>query len=384
MTDVVFLVARIDSKTGGMERQALQLASALQRNGCQIFFVTCAYWGWMRTKGLGVKGTVGAFPVYRVPIFRGWRRLNACLYWLGALFFLVLSRSHYNIIHAHELHSSGVIACFGKILMASKRVVIKAPSLGERIGDLAALRRLPASRFFLSLVLRKADLVVGVTAAIRRELEDAGFTRVTAIPNGVDTVRFCPPSGATRQRLKAELLGGRENLPVVLFVGRLGQEKNLPVLLKSVQFLTTRVLLLVIGEGSQRTELETLAEQLPDYQQVMFWGAAERVERFFQVADVFVLPSFSEGLPNVLLEAMSCGVASIGSDIPGIAAVIDDGVNGCLFRQGAEELTIKLDQVLADEKYRNQLSRKARETVLERFSIGTIANKYQKLYLSSE
>ena len=384
MSNVVFLVARIDSKTGGMERQALQLASALEREGCNIFFITCAYWSWMKSSGLEVKGKVGTFPVYRVPIFRGWRRLNACLYWLGALFFLVLSRSSYTIIHAHELHSSGVIACFSKLLLGAKKVVVKVPSLGEQVGDLAALMRLPVSRFLLSLVQRQADLVVGVTVEVCRELEDAGFTRVTVIPNGVDVVRFSPCGEDRKLQLRAEFLGDRKDFPVVLFVGRLGPEKNVSTLLKSLEFLETSALLLVVGDGVQRAELESLALLLPAGKQVVFWGAADRVERFFQIADAFVLPSLSEGLPNVLLEAMSCQVTSIGSEIPGIAAVIDDGVNGCLFRQGAEELAIKLGQVLADEERRTQLSRKARETVLERFSIEKVARAYQRFYVSPE
>ena len=363
-----------------MERQARQLASALKGQNCQIFFVTCAYWSWMRLRGLAVKGTVSDFTVYRVPIFRGWPRLNAVLYGGGALWLLVLLRSRYSIIHAHELHSSGVIACFCKLLMTSKRVIIKDPAPGKSIGDLANLRRLPASRFLFSLIRRQADTLVGVTREVRQELEAASFTRVRVIPNGVDTARFGPLDSEDRRQLKAELLGNLRHLPVVLFVGRLGPEKNLSVLLESVKSLKIKVLLLIVGDGILRPELERVSRESRSDQRVVFWGTADRVERFFQIADAFALPSLTEGFPNALLEAMSCGVPSIGSDIPGIRVMIKDGVNGYLFRQDARELGDKLNRIFADQGLRNRFSRAARKTIVERFSIHTIAREYRRLY----
>ena len=77
---------------------------------------------------------------------------------------------------------------------------------------------------------------------------------------------------------------------------------------------------------------------------------------------------------------MSCGVPSIGSDIPGIRVMIKDGVNGYLFRQDARELGDKLNRIFADQGLRNRFSRAARKTIVERFSIHTIAREYRRLY----
>jgi glycosyltransferase involved in cell wall biosynthesis len=363
-----------------MERQAVQLASALRDRQYRIFFVTCAYWDWMKTERLSVKGTLDGFGVYRVPLFRKWRRLNAILYLFGALVFLVLSRARYAIIHAHELHSSGPIACLCKALMPSKKVVIKTTSAGEWVGDLANLGRLPAARWLRRLIARKADALVGVSPQVCRELTDAGFQRVQAIPNGVDTERFTPLDPVQRLALKRELLGERDGERVILYVGRLGLEKNLSVLLEATARLEVNSLLLIVGDGDLEQDLKRRSYELGIEHRVIFWGAAERVERFYQIADVFVLGSLTEGSPNALLEAMSTAVPCVGAAIPGITAVITDGVNGCLFQRGPAELAVKLTQVLSDQSLWSALSQAGRRHVLEQFSLDRTASAYVSLY----
>ena len=380
-TNVLFLVARIDSRTGGMEQQALQLASALQRRNCRIFFVTAAYWDWMSGDRLPLEGTVGGFTVYRIPIFRTWRRLNALLYVVGALFLLVRHRTRYSVIHAHGLYSSGLIACVGKLLMPSKKVVIKAGAGGSWLGDVAHLRRLPASRVLRAVVRRCADVLVGVSPQVCRELHEAGLGRVEALANGVDTGRFAPLAPAEAARLKVGLLGPDTGRPVVLFVGRLGAEKNVSVLLQSLEFVRTPVTLVIAGEGELRPALETQAAAAPERHHVRFLGTVEHIEQVYQIADAFVLPSLTEGSPNVLLEAMSTGVPSIGSDIPGIRAVITDELTGCIFKQ-PHDLAAQLERVLTDRDLAGRLSLAARQHVRERFSLDAVADQYRQIYSS--
>ena len=380
---VLFLVARIDSQTGGMERQALQLASALAARGHEVLFVTAAYRDWMQEQRLRIRGTRDGFPVYRVPILRGWRRLNAALYCAGGVFLLVLLRARYAIIHAHELHSSGLVGVFAKAWLPSKRLVIKVPAVGPWIGDLANLRRLPGAGALLSLVRKHADALVAVSANLGAELRDAHLPNVHVIPNGVDTEVFAPPSDVDRRKARRQVCGGGdEPRPVVLFVGRLGPEKNVPVLIDALKHVGHGVRLLIVGDGELRAALGEQAAAVPDRHTVDFCGAVSDVAPFYRAADVFVLPSLSEGSPNVLLEAMSCGIACIGAAIPGIRAVLDDERTGCLFTGGAEALASTLVRLINDDPLRSTFGMNARRAVLERFSISLIADQYSKLYSS--
>jgi glycosyltransferase involved in cell wall biosynthesis len=106
------------------------------------------------------------------------------------------------------------------------------------------------------------------------------------------------------------------------------------------------------------------------------------IEQYYRAADVFVLPSLREGLPNALLEAMACGLASIASRLPGVTdSVVTDGVDGLLVEPaGREALAAALGRLLGDADLRRRLGCAARQTVEARFSLPSIASRYISLY----
>jgi len=106
-------------------------------------------------------------------------------------------------------------------------------------------------------------------------------------------------------------------------------------------------MLLLVGAGDLREELEQYARTKNIQDQIVFWGTVSDVHRFYQIADVCILPSLSEGLPNALLEAMSCGVPPIGSEIVSIRSIIDHEYNGYLFQNDkAQEFGARNDRDL--------------------------------------
>ena len=108
------------------------------------------------------------------------------------------------------------------------------------------------------------------------------------------------------------------------------------------------------------------------------------IEKYYQASDVFVLPSNREGLPNVLLEAMACGLPVVASNLNGITDwIIKDGKNGFLFEPGdSNQLGEILLKVLDDDQLSQEVGLHARETVIKRFSMDTVANSYFNLYKS--
>jgi glycosyltransferase involved in cell wall biosynthesis len=193
-----------------------------------------------------------------------------------------------------------------------------------------------------------------------------GAGKVHLIPNGVDTARFSPAP--------------RPPNPVkrVLYVGRLSQEKNLSPLIAAVAKLDSRIdaRLVFIGQGPLRERLETEARMLGV--RTEFPGVIEHrlLPRYFTGADAFVLPSFTEGHPKALLEAMSCGVPCVASARGGNQSIIRDGETGLLFEpEDVDGLARRLERVLASEEPGRALAARAREEILRHYDLPALIQR---------
>lgn len=147
------------------------------------------------------------------------------------------------------------------------------------------------------------------------------------------------------------------SVPVVVSAGTLTKRKGLDVLIKSIAIVcsTRPVKLVILGEGHQRKVLEELIEGLGLRDSVRFFGAVENPLKYFRYSDVFVLSSYAEGLPNVLVEAMSAGCTVVSTKCPtGPAEVLQDGKYGYIVPMGdhvamAASILEALDHPIADD-----------------------------------
>ena len=187
--------------------------------------------------------------------------------------------------------------------------------------DVKLLDQFPARRRRTAEALTEANGVVAVSGDLRDRVVGLGVPagRVTVIYDGVDADVF-RPGGAAAARAAVDLPGGWPDAPVLLFVGNLVPVKGLDVLLRALAELKTPARLLLIGAGPERTTLERLAAGLGVASRVTFLGARpqDTLPDWYRAADLFVLPSRSEGVPNVLLEASACGTPWVASRVGGI------------------------------------------------------------------
>ena len=172
---------------------------------------------------------------------------------------------------------------------------------------------------------------------------------------------------------------GQESMTIVA-AGRLVHQKGFDLLLQSLTLCKKKWKLKVLGEGPERSKLEALTRDLSLDDQVEFVGQTSNPAKVFSSSALFVLSSRWEGFPNVLLEAMACGLPAVSFDCrSGPSEIIRDGVDGTLVKDGdVSGLARAIDALMLDESTRSNYSRRAVD-VLERFSVDKILNQWLKL-----
>ncbi len=169
----------------------------------------------------------------------------------------------------------------------------------------------------------------------------------------------------------------------LLYVGRLASVKGLPILFDSLSRLKStypNFSLTLIGDGSERLDLEKLANQLGLNSQIKFVGYKSQAEvrEYLQKTDVFVLPSFAEGVPVSLMESMAAGVPVVATQVGGISELVEDGVTGYIVPPGDPiSLAKKIELLLTDIQLRNKLGQASRIKIEKEFN--TIVET-EKLY----
>jgi len=175
----------------------------------------------------------------------------------------------------------------------------------------------------------------------------------------------------------------------LLYVGRLAAAKGMPILIKSMTALKLscpEIHLTVVGDGEDRAELEKRAQTLGLGDHIDFVGyqTPDAVREYLQVSDIFVMSSFAEGVPVVLMEAMMSGLPVVATQIAGVSELVEDEVNGFLVPPSdVGSLTQKIQMLLADESLRKRLGDRGQQKVSQEFNIYHEAKKLYQLIVSS-
>ncbi len=187
--------------------------------------------------------------------------------------------------------------------------------------------------------------------------DGSGNRRGWLIPNGV------PPVQVTEQTYK------RNGRPArLLHVGRLEKQKNQHILIEAVSMIERDFRLVIVGSGPLRHSLDERVDRHGLSDRVTFVESSQ-VDPYFADADIFVLSSDYEGLPLVILEAMSAGLPIVSTDVGGVCEAVSDGVSGFLTGRGdAQGLSEKLTRLIDDEDLRREFGREGRRIYLDRFT----------------
>jgi len=262
-------------------------------------------------------------------------------------------------------------------LLPRTKVVIREV-IGERYMEHNRYRDL-LYRWYLRLV-RSADRIVTQTAAVAERLTGEIHPRpgqVECIHNPVDVERLAAAAAQSTSPFQG---AG----PHVLAMGRLTQQKGFDLLLEAlarVRAAGVPARLTIVGVGELEAELVARAGTLGLAAVVDFVGFQEHPERFFAHADVFVLSSRYEGMPNVVLEALACSLPIIAFDCPhGVREIVRDGVNGRLVPpENVEALTTALLDLLRDPSTLARLRASAIESIRS-FSAPVVSARWNAIF----
>lgn len=191
------------------------------------------------------------------------------------------------------------------------------------------------------------------------------------LPNGVDTNKFRPYIKQNKNRI-----------PIILSIGRLETQKNYLELISSLSGLNCKMIL--IGEGSLKEKIKSLAKKLKIDLKIVPPKSNNKLPAIYNSCDIFILPSLTEGHPKVLIEAMACGKAVIGSRVGGIPDLIKNGKTGLLCGTKEDSIKSTVKHLLEETQLRENLGSNAREFVLKNFDLKKILKKEVDVLKSTE
>ncbi len=249
-------------------------------------------------------------------------------------------------------------------------------------------------RFDRRIPYNMVDHVVAATRVMAQSLEDLGVkTPITVIPNGVDVRRFQPIDSADARGHLRKKLGMDPQHKVVLSVGAIEPRKGVDILVEAFARVCRSdadAQLILAGPrydlnsdalATFHRRLEGIIADGDIRDRVRFLGTVENIHDYYRVADVFVLASRREGMPNAALEAMASGVPVIMTPFVGLSEEFgSQGREYLLTGWDPERLASDIEELLADEQHRHELGKKARRWAVETLDVNLSLDRYAALY----
>ena len=214
-----------------------------------------------------------------------------------------------------------------------------------------------------------------------------GFRRQQMLwmPNPVNVDDFSPGTVGEVAELRRKY-GLPSDSQIIIYVGRLSHEKGLPSLVRSFALAAGSVsgaMLILLGDGAMRGELEVLADGLGIGPRVRFAGRVDvaEVPDWLRTADLFSLVSPSEGFSCALAEAMAVGLPSVVTDIPANAQLVETEVHGIRAPFGDDQaIGAAMIRILSDAPLRNRMGAAARQRIVDNYSTASVVDRYESLF----
>ncbi len=279
----------------------------------------------------------------------------------------------FDLIDAHFVYPDG----FAAVLLG--KYFHKPVAVSARGSDINVYATFPMIRWMLKYTLNEAKTVIAVSQALKETISNLAIPsdKVFVVPNGVDAKKFYRiPKEAARSELDLP------NKRIILSVGNLTENKGFDMLIKAFARLSNEpwghdLFLIIVGDGTMRPQIESLIYSLRLSDKIMLAGAVphEKLNLWYNAADLFCLMSEREGWPNVLLEALACGVPVVATAVGGIPEIVCSDDIGMLTEREEAKIAESIRAALAKPWCVDQLLEYARK-----FSWDRVALQLQEIF----
>ncbi len=362
--------------TGGYEIAALRLSRALVQRGHTVEVVTeQRNKKWKKYEVLDGVIINRIFSVYKKKIHQ--LSFNSSL-----ISFLLVRGRKFDVFHLHQYGLTSAIVILVAKLM-KKKVVLKTTSTGSMgimnvFNDYKVKNMLEKSFYGI-------DGFIATSKSAVNEIKKIGISqdKIFMIPNGVDENIFIPLSLEEKIAIREKLKLNRDVFTAI-YCGRLSNAKNpLGVIdaWKKVLDKIPSAILLIVGDGEEK---EKFLEKIKKYklnENIIFWGLQENTVKYYQVSDIFLLPSKMEGLSNAMLEALSCGLPVVSTKVSGSIDILEQYNSGKIVNiDDMESFADEIIYLYYNRKERILMGKNARKFISDNISLSSVAEKTEKLY----
>ena len=298
-------------------------------------------------------------PVFTAPTVNI-KGIRGFLFSISATFKLLRMVRKYKIdlIHAHYVMPPGLIAVICSMFSGAKTAITIHGS------DIFVLAHKPILKSIIKFILKRSDYVFVVSDSLKDNALKLGIdgleNKLSITYNAVDVERFRPDITST---LKKEIHIDSQK-PIVLFVGNLVWQKGVEYLIRAKEFLNVDAEIVIVGDGPLLEELKGIVE-FEKMDGITFTGARNDIENIMPAADIFVLPSLSEGRPTVILEAMASGLPVVATNVGGIPEIVTEKTGILVNPEDSVGLAESIDKILQDKKLKEKMGNAAREHVMK-------------------
>jgi glycosyltransferase involved in cell wall biosynthesis len=357
---VAYIVGQLS--LGGAEQQLYHLLSALNRSRFSPVVITLGptpdeYWKKPITE-LGI-------PVHHVPrCFSRILRTHRIA--------VILRTAQIKIVHSWSFHTNPYAALAGRLA-----------GVPLRLGSMRENYRLITDGLVRRLGYRGLDALTTNSQSTARQISELRLTPVPVrfISNGVDIP--LPVDSGSRLRLKSEL-GFCDDEILVGNIARLDSNKNHAMLLRTFAALTNKwpqLRLVIIGDGPLKSQLSSMAHELGIASKVILTGGRPLAARYLSAMDVCCMTSYTEGLPNLVMEAMAAGLPVVSTRCGDCIDLIESGVSGYLVSVDDDvSLATHLDLLLSNSALRSRMGRAGREKMRNDYSVEKLARRTTRVY----
>ncbi len=379
INSVLMLIQTFLPAIGGAEKQALELSRSLVSRGIRVTVVTRR-----------IANTVAEEDMDGVRVVRlsaaGSGALNSAVFMVKSFFYLLKNAAEYDIVHVH-LASSHAIAALLAGKFTGKRTLVKLAD-GRAQNEITLSMEGFLGRMKLAFFRFSGPRLMVLNGEVfdwLKNLPEFGGLRLIQFRNGVDTLKYTPLLYHEKINAKAALGFGNE--PIVLFVGRLDPKKRIREFVELwaeifyEERVKPRMRFVIVGSGPEEGPVRAAAASLGLKESVTVAGMQSDLMPYYRAADIFVLPSLTEGLSNSMLEAMSCGLAIMASRVGGAREAVIEGENGCLFDPfNRQEIKSCLRRHMADRSLAVKMGERSREIAVKKYSMAKVADELLEIY----